>query len=274
MPPVPSSLHCCFRYPLWPIPQAVADGSFEGLQFDESVNPLTHLADDVLVFGTASAANIQVIREIFNRYCQWSGQASNLAKSSLVLSKKITPATKEFLQAFLEMEASKELGLYLGVPLTDGIPRLYHFDPVKISAKLEAWRGKTLSMAGRITLINYSLLPVLFYTLAHSRVPRRLMAWINLQLSAFLWNHSPEERHGHYIGWESFILNREQGGAGIRNLDRWHEALSRRNAIKVITEPDNFWVTQVRAKYNFRSWWHPSRKSNISSYCKMLRLFF
>lgn len=49
-------------------------------------------------------------------------------------------------------------------------------------------------------------------------------------------------------------------------------ALSRRQAIRILTEPDNRWVKQVRAKYKFRSWLHPPRKSFISAYWKALSL--
>lgn len=48
--------------------------------------------------------------------------------------------------------------------------------------------------------------------------------------------------------------------------------VTRKNTIKIITEPQNAWVKQVRQKYKFRSWPHPTPKSNISSYWNKLLL--
>lgn len=38
----------------------------------------------------------------------------------------------------------------------------------------------------------------------------------------------------------------------------------------MITEPQNRWIKQVRAKYKFVSWLHPTRRSNVSSYWRFL----
>lgn len=56
------------------------------------------------------------------------------------------------------------------------------------------------------------------------------------------------------------------GGAGVLNIDRLFEALTRRHAVQVLTEPNNNWVKYARAKYKFPSWLHPMRKSNTSAY--------
>lgn len=76
---------------------------------------------------------------------------------------------------------------------------------------------------------------------------------------------------GHYIGWESFIAARECGGAGVLYIQAWFEALTRKQAIRFLTEPGSCWVTHTRDKYKFRSWLHPTRKKNISAYWKILR---
>lgn len=127
-----------------------------------------------------------------------------------------------------------------------------------------------MSLAGRICLVNYSLLPVLFHSLAHCKVPRSLLSWLNLQLRCGIWNHFPEERRWHYVGWDAFTASKEMGGAGILYISAWYEALSRRQAVRILSSPENCWVKQVRVKYKFLSWLHLSRKSNISAYWKML----
>lgn len=141
-----------------------------------------------------------------------------------------------------------ELGDYLGVPITKGVSHLKHFYGLRSISKLGGWRAKTLSLAGRICLINYSLLPMLYHILAHCRVPKGLLSWLNVQLRAFLWNHSPPERKWHYINWETFTERKESGGAGVLDIYRWYEALTRKHAIQVLAEPNNAWVKYSRTK--------------------------
>lgn len=78
-------------------------------------------------------------------------------------------------QSILEVKATSELGNSLCVPITGGVPRLKHYDSLRsqIATKLSGWKAKTLSLAGRICLINYSLLPI-SYSLAGSAGPSHL----------------------------------------------------------------------------------------------------
>lgn len=55
----------------------------------------------------------QTIRDC---YCEWSGQASNVAKST---RKRASAQLIAEIQEALDMEAEKEIGSYFGVPLTD-----------------------------------------------------------------------------------------------------------------------------------------------------------
>lgn len=154
----------------------------------------------------------------------------------MVVSRRAPAGLRADLHSILGIRMEKEMGMYLGVPLTAGVPRLKHFDSLraKITTKLNGWRGRNLSLAGRICLINHSLLPVLFHFLAHCRVPKGLLTWLNVQLRCFIWNHTLEEKKWHRLG----SFHGEIGGTGILDIRAWYEALSRRHAIKVLTEPN------------------------------------
>lgn len=77
---------------------------------------------------------------------------------------------------------------------------------------------------------------MLFHVLAHSRVPKGLLTWLNRRIRSFLWKHSSEVRKWHYIGWDLFTASRSVGGAGVLDIIAWHEALTL--AIRVLTEPE------------------------------------
>lgn len=150
---------------------------FSGLKMSNAASPLSHLffADDIRVMGEASISN--VLSSIFDSYCSWSGQASNAAKSTLVISKRANPQLALELEGILNMKAVSEIGTYLGVPLTDGIPRLKHFDKLRarISSKLGAWRARSLwpvvSLLSIILYCLYFITPLLIVRYLKSSSP-------------------------------------------------------------------------------------------------------
>lgn len=127
--------------------------NFHGLRLASSAALLSHLffADDVIIMAEATVANGKALLDIFQCYCRLSGQASNKAKSSLVVSRRAPKELKMNLQNLMGINLSEELGTYLGVPLTAGIPRLKHFDNLRsrITAKLHyAWTGIYVTRLG------------------------------------------------------------------------------------------------------------------------------
>lgn len=85
-------------------------------------------------------------------------------------------------------------------------PRMRHFSELQsqVSRNPGGWKAKSLSIAGRVCLINYSLLPMLY--LAHCHVPQEFLDWTERQIRA--WWHAVEEPKWHYIGWETLCADK------------------------------------------------------------------
>lgn len=45
-------------------------------------------------------------------------------------------------------------------------------------------------------------------------------------------------------------LQQDIGGAGLLDIELWYEALTRKQAIRFLTQPESSWVRLTRAKYN------------------------
>ena len=113
-------------------------------------------ADDILIFfckGTLS--NIRNIMDLFEEYDTYSGQFMNASKSkfysgSLPLSRIVTiTSITGFSHGSLPFS-------YLGILLFKGKPKTTHFRPIfdKIKAKISAWKGKLLSIMGRVQFVG------------------------------------------------------------------------------------------------------------------------
>lgn len=176
MPFVPFTLHIVRGGTVQTLPEVY---DFFSAGPERRSTPLTHLfyADDAVVMVKATVR--RTLMRIFQQYCGLSGLSWNKEKSVMVVSKRAPIRLRRRLRRAMGIKTVKEVGLYLGVPLTDGVPRLMHFDALRarISVKQNSWRGRNNSVAGRICLLNYSLLPVLFHTLAHCKVLQKRASW-------------------------------------------------------------------------------------------------
>lgn len=62
-----------------------------------------------------------------------------------MLSKRTPIALADGIQSLLDLQISKELGVYLVVPLTSGVPRLKHFASLKAKVSQESGMDGELS---------------------------------------------------------------------------------------------------------------------------------
>ncbi|KAI9187216.1 hypothetical protein LWI28_025626 [Acer negundo] len=118
----------------------------------------THLlyADDVLIFCKGTQKNLKHIMGAFRDYGDISSQLVNWGKSSIYFGSSISPSRIGSLQSLVGMQIGQLPFSYLGVPLFWGKPRKAVLRPIadKILFKFAKWKGKSLSLAGRATLIR------------------------------------------------------------------------------------------------------------------------
>lgn len=85
--------------------------------------------------------------------------------------------------------------------------------------RLASWKGRKLSLAGRITLRNsvVNSLPIYFMSLLRVLV-KVLKTLINIPRK-FLWSGSQEKMKIAWVRWDSLCKPKEDGGLRIKNLD-------------------------------------------------------
>lgn len=111
--------------------------------------------------------------------------------------------------------------LYLGVPIGDNMNKCSAWKPIlwKIQNKLASWKARTLSRAGRLTLIKSVLNSLLVYYMSLFKMPKAIAHKIvNLQRK-FFWGGSNAERLPMpTIKWSSIVLPKSLGGLGIGDI--------------------------------------------------------
>jgi hypothetical protein len=109
---------------------------------------------------------------------------------------------------------------YLGVPLHYDKLRREDIQPLvdNILKRVGSWRGKLLSHAAKVTLIQSRLASVPVYLLSVIKFPKWAIKVLNSHFANFLWSDSEEDNKYHLANWESISMLKEFGGIGIPSL--------------------------------------------------------
>ncbi|PKA63510.1 Putative ribonuclease H protein [Apostasia shenzhenica] len=138
------------------------------------------------MFAPATCRAVKIINSIFDTYCSWSGQKINKAKSFIYFNKKIKKSRKCMIAnkwGFRTQAESK----YLGIPLISRKPVKADFQHIidLVRGKISSWESKSLSLAGRVTLINSVLTSISIFSLSHTFVSDNVMAEIKKLIRHF-----------------------------------------------------------------------------------------
>lgn len=119
---------------------------------------VTHLffADDSLLFCWARLTELEVIQGILEVNEQASRQQINRGKTTLFFSKAIAEETKEEIINFLGVLEIKEYEKYLGLLVVVGRKKKASLNYIKerVWNKLQGWKERLLSQAGRVVLLK------------------------------------------------------------------------------------------------------------------------
>lgn len=77
----------------------------------------------------------------------------------------------------------------LGVPLFKGTPRRVHLQGISdsILAKFDWWRGKHLSMAGMVFLVNSTIYSSFIHSFMIYKWPKSLLNYMEKKILNFIW---------------------------------------------------------------------------------------
>ena len=107
------------------------------------------------------------MKELLRSYERASGQAVNLAKSSVAFSRNLTVMDAQLLADCFGMEKMDYHDCYLGLPVFMGRSKNETFTYIKdrLWKKLNGWRGSMLSSASKEILIKTVAQAIPLYTM-------------------------------------------------------------------------------------------------------------
>jgi hypothetical protein len=153
-----------------------------------STNPsvISHLqfADDTLLMGAKSWANVRALRAVLVLFEKVSGLKVNFHKSMLV-GVNINDSWLAEAAAVLGCVVGKVPFLYLGLPIGGKPQHLSFWEPVltRIRTRLSGWKSRFLSFGGRLILLKSVLTSLPVYALSFFKAPSGIIPSIESLLN-------------------------------------------------------------------------------------------
>ncbi|XP_027169605.1 uncharacterized protein LOC113769345 [Coffea eugenioides] len=258
------------------------EGRISGIKISRRGPSVTHLffADDSLIFCKASCQEAHELTKILRSYEQASGQMINLDKSSAFFSKNVNQKSKEAVCSKLEGIQQVAQGKYLGLPMvvTRSKKQLFGYIKENIERRMQNWKSKLLSSAGKEILIKAVSMAIPTYTMSCFKLRCRLCKDICSLLSKFWWGEQDNKGKIHWVAWEKLTKEKKNGGLGFKDLQSFNRALLAKQIWRIIRNPNLLSSKVLKAKYfpnsciqeskapKNASWWN--RPLIFKTFCK------
>uniref|UniRef100_A0A803Q8T8 Uncharacterized protein n=1 Tax=Cannabis sativa TaxID=3483 RepID=A0A803Q8T8_CANSA len=216
--------------------------------------PITHLfyADDAIFFCKANGSNAEAILRCITTYEHWSGQKVNKEKSGVVFSPNTSLRYKDEIKTTLGMNGLGSQEKYLGNPFffSANKRRDFKFLKEKIATRLEGWKAKNLSQAGRTTLVSSVLQSIPGYFMSTALVPKSVCEDLDRTVAKFWWiGNSERQRYRAYKSWNEICQPKRCGGLGLRRFSEINLALLAKLGWMVLNGVDKPWVRLLETRY-------------------------
>jgi hypothetical protein len=149
-----------------------------------------------------------------------SGQEINLSKSEVFFSRNMSSAAQADLSSIMGVRHVMGTGNYLGLPSMVGRSKKATFSYVKdrIWRKINSWRGRSLSKAGKDVMIKSVLQSIPSYIMSVYLIPESIINDIEKMLNSFWWGGGTNNKGIRWLAWEKLARPKEDGGLGFRDF--------------------------------------------------------
>ncbi|GKA91486.1 putative RNA-directed DNA polymerase [Tanacetum coccineum] len=232
-------------------------------------------ADDLFLFAHGDVQSASIINNGLDEFKHASGLIPSLPKSTAYFCNVLNHIKISILNV-LPFEEGHLPVKYLGVPLISSRLKVRDCKELveKVENRVQDWKNKSLSIAGRLQLIRSVIGSMHIFWASVFIIPNRVLIDIEQIMRKFLWCPGNASKGKAKVAWDVVCLPKDEGGLGIRRLDCFNSALMVSHLWKLLSSKESLWVKWVHMyKLNGRNFWDIPLRGNMSwSWRKILQL--
>jgi hypothetical protein len=212
----------------------VAQNTIEPVKICRRAPGISHLlfADDSLLFFKANQTQAIRVKEVLEMYASSTGQLINPSKCSIFFGKSCPLQHRTKVKAVLGITQELFETKYLGLPTPEGRMNRGKFESLqaKLAKCLVEWDDNHKSQAAKEVLIKEVAQAIPVYVMSVFKLPFGLCDELTKLIRRYWWGAEKGKRKTHWIGWDSMMRPKSQGGIGFRDMRLFNQALLARQA--------------------------------------------
>ena len=155
------------------------------------------------------------------------------------------------IQQLLGVPAIRQYEKYLGLPALVGRAKKQSFVYIRerVWRKLHGWKEKLLSQAGREVLIKAVIQAIPIYTMSCFKLPKGLIKELETLIRKFWWGYIGDSKKVHWVKWERLCEDKEKGGMGFKDIEKFNDSLLAKQVWRMINIPDSLCHRVFKARF-------------------------
>ncbi|CAM8884344.1 unnamed protein product [Rhodiola kirilowii] len=228
-------------------------GLIRGVRVSRTAPMISNLmfADDSILFVRAEVDDIMRLKSTLVKYEDLSGQQINLNKSEVCVGNNVGGDKSRLLRSILGMKSVIKIERYLGLPICFNRRKaeLFSFIESRIWKKINGWKEKLLSAAGREILIKSVIQAIPIYAMSCFKLPKGLSNRLSSLAARFWWNDAKEKRYIAWLSKDKLYRSKEEGGMAFKSFELVNEAFLVKQVGRIISCPNLLTSRVFKARY-------------------------
>ncbi|KAF7810502.1 uncharacterized protein G2W53_037245 [Senna tora] len=167
------------------------------------------------------------VASIWRDFDSYSGLTMNLDKTEIKFSPNTPQRFQKLLSETLHCRVTDKFSKYLGAKIDSSARDKVQFQTIysTLQEKLQSWKGKLLSRAGRLTLIKSVLTSMYLYHLNYYKLTKTEAMKCDSILAHFFWGSDRQRAKPHMINWAAICKPMNLGGLRVKSFSEFNQAL-------------------------------------------------